>query len=60
MRAAVARGDAPRLRVADEARDAARLEADLGQLGGLVRPVSPQTITTWLSASARRYRRAVR
>jgi hypothetical protein len=42
-----ARGDAPRLRVADQAVDAAaRLQAGLGQLGRLAGAVSPQTTMT--------------
>jgi hypothetical protein len=45
--------DPPGLSVADLAGDAAaKLEADLGQLGGLPDPVSPATMTTWLSLIA--------
>jgi hypothetical protein len=39
--------------VPDPAEHAATdLEGDLGQLGGLARPVSPATTTTWWSRSA--------
>ena len=48
-----ARGDPPRLRVPDLPGDAtAELQADLRQLGGLARPVSPATTTTWWSRMA--------